>query len=179
MANDCFGTIKFVAKSEDVLDKIKDIFNYKDSDFCLYRVFDFSDCERTEEDGFKVMIADFDVAWSASLWINTDDNPEEKVLLEWHPEDETKNVYGTAHITNLPHICRELDCAFELYSREPGCCFAEHYAGNHNGELMCNETEKYTERWHDEDGNELDAPIEEGGFGDDYCKFSSAGALWG
>lgn len=46
---------------------------------------------------------------------------------------------------SLPEACKELALEIELYSRETGMCFAEHYYINSEGEVQLEESTEYSE----------------------------------
>lgn len=65
--------------------------------------------------------------------------------------------------TTLQLESRRLNLVIEVYSEETGCAFSEHMLYV-NGEEVINDCVDYNEIWYDEDDNELDEPIREGGF---------------
>ena len=90
-------------------------------------------------------------------------------------DDYDKKIYGTTHFTDLCHIAKILDCGFELYDNEPGCCFWEHFSCNHNGELTCEESGKYELVYKDDDD---DNPTEEYDI-DYYNDFAFSDEIYG
>ena len=78
--------------------------------------------------------------------------------------NDLKIRYGNnSKATTLRFESARLNLIIELYSEEPGCCFSEHIMFV-NGEGIINDCVDYYERWYDEDDNELDEPIIEGGY---------------
>lgn len=168
MANNCLYTMHAVAKDENALKRLVAIMNYKDPEYFIYRCFNaVLDSSYEVGDKFVYEITG-DVAWSCVKWFEHEENAEE-VLSD----------NGTAHYITLDLLCERLGIAIELYSEECGMCFQEWYMCNHEGKLTANESREWTQKLEDEDGNELDDPIEEGGFGDDYCNFHKAEEIWG
>ena len=165
MANNCFYTMNAVAKDKAVLERLLDIMNYRDNEYCIYRCFSADMVGETEEDGFYRMEISGYVAWSCTHWFDH--------------EEELGNKGSTgAHYVTLDILCRKLGIGIELFSEECGCQFQEHYMVDHNGNVLWNERVEWTQEWEDEDGNELDEPIETGGF-DYYCQFDDSACIYG
>lgn len=165
MANDCYFLMKVVAKNEDAIRRLVSIMNAEDGEFYAGRIFYARMCgeiQRTE-DGFCVVEIEGDSAWNCiDLFCNV--------------ENEGQILNG-AHFISLDLLCPKLDVAVELYSEECGNEFQEWIACDHNGNLV-SDIREWSRIYEDEDGNELDEPIEEGGFGEDYCQFKSPDRIW-
>ena len=56
-------------------------------------------------------------------------------------EDKDKYIY----CISLPDACKKLKVEIELFSREPGCGFSEHYYINKKGEVEIDEEAEYSE----------------------------------
>lgn len=168
MANNCLYRMHAVAKNENALKRLVAIMNYRDAEYFIYRCFSAMVENTYEEDGKFVYEIDGDVAWSCARWFENKEDFD-SILAE----------NGTAHCITLDLLCKRLGIAIELYSEECGNGFQEWYRCNHKGELTANESCDWMLTMEDEDGNELDEPIEEGGFGGDYCVFGKANEIWG
>ena len=167
MANNCFYTMKAVSKDENALKRLVEIMNYKDTEYYIYRCFSAGIDETGKEGDYFVYMISGDVAWAADHWFGAYEN-----------DDEDHTIENGAHYISLDLLCQRLGIAVEIYTEEPGCCFQEWIMCDHNG-CVQNDTVEWTQQWEDEDGNDLDEPIEEGGFGDDYCNFNYASEIWG
>lgn len=167
MANCCFYTMKAVSKDENALKRLVKIMNYEDTEYYIYRC-DSADLVWTdkEDDFFVYKICGY-VAWSASHWFGC-----------YEHNDEHHRIENGAHYISLDLLAKCLGIAVEIYTEESGCCFQEWIMCDHNGDEQ-SDTVEWTEQWQDEDGNDLDEPIEDGGFGDDYCNFNDASVIWG
>lgn len=78
--------------------------------------------------------------------------------------NQLKDEYGKrSKATTLAFETARLNLIVELYSEEPGGCFSEHILFV-NGEEIINDCVDYCERWYDENDEELDEPIIEGGY---------------
>lgn len=179
MANDACGNLKVVARNKETLDRIFKILSYNDDEYCLYRCRDVQkNGEPFKDGGFWVQDFFVDGAWSCNPFFNHKDNPNEKLIIGYEKDEQgmddfDKKIYGTAHFTNLCHIAKILDCGFELYDNEPGCCFWEHFMCNHNGELVCDESGKY-----DLDYGNNGEPVEEYDI-DYYNDFAFSDEIYG
>jgi len=227
MANNVHYYIKAVAKDKSSLERLYKIMNYEDSDYCLYRVRGATaidhdecfDCDGSDEEYLNWLDADMsepvavqdaiyedegdgyiqdddylayfcliimgDVAWSASPWFNGEDKPEELA------------DNGTAHLTSLNVIAKELGVGIELWGHEEFSTFQQHFIMNAKGKMAVAETKDwngYSEseiedmerEFKDMDEeekkycplNDPDFDPDELGFGDDYCLFSSANKIY-
>lgn len=169
MSNDCFYQMKAVAKTKAVLEKLIDILNYNDKDYYVYRVKSAEAFDEIAKEGdFYAVNIDGDVAWSCGYWFN-DDRKVENI-------HELKNL-PEATYTTLRQLCKKLGIGIEVYGKESGNCFQEYYHCDHNGKVV-EDSEDWFEEWQDEDGNELDDPIESGGL-KDYGLYHGAAEIYG
>lgn len=175
MANNCFYTMKAVAKDKSALERLISIMTYKDPEYFIYRCFD-ANAEISQDGDYYVADITGDVAWSCTRWFESEEKPEELIILKY--EDGMKPIYGTAHYITLDVLCKKLGIGIELYSEESGCCFQEHYIVNHNGELIINESVDWTEDWWDEENDcEREEPLITGGFSY-YCEFDDNDSIY-
>jgi hypothetical protein len=148
MANCCEYEMMIVGKTKESIERLVKIMKYEDPEFFIYRVFNVEVCEEPNQ-GYQsdlwVMKIFGDVAWSAESWINSPSNKE--------------NKFNGAYFTNLPHLCKELDIGVEIYTKEEGVGFQEHYVINNSGELVSSECED----WYCEYDEYGDFLSEEGG----------------
>ena len=165
MANNCFYLLKAVSKDENALRRLVEIMNYKDAEYYIYRCNSVYVEEIRKEGDFFVYMMSGDVAWSAEHWFG-DCRPKFTI-------EENGAIY-----VSLDFLCQRLGIAVEIYTEECYCGFQEHITCDHNGNKNCDSVD-WAQNWFDEDGNKLDEPIEEGGFGDDYCNFNKASVIWG
>lgn len=165
MANNCFYTMKAVAKDENALKRLHKIMNYEDPEYYMYRVFSCDIDEDLHQDG-EFYVAQFagDVAWGCNSWFESDERPDDK-------------IENGAHYITLDLLCQRLGIAVEVYGEEAGCQFQQWYRCDHNGEVESDSAE-WIQTWEDEDGNDLDEPEEEGGL-DGYGVFSTNDEIWG
>ena len=187
MANNCCGILKVVSKKKETLDRIKDILNYDDSEYCLYK------CRWGEPRGeaFKdgdFWVQDFNIsgAWSCDEFFHYGDNEDKKLVIGYEldengKEDCTRPKYGTAHFTNLCHLAKVLDFGCELFASEFGMGFCSHHLVNCNGELIWDESGDYSVKYPETEDGEYDydaEPIEEFGI-EDFMEFSFADEIYG
>lgn len=186
MANDCIGTLKVVAKDKGALKRVFKILNYEDEEFFLSRCRECSaPSDPYEENGFWVQDFEVDGAWNCGRFFATDEKIDEKRILDYEKDANGKRdfnnpIYGTAHLTNLCAVAKALDCGFELYASECGCCFWEHYSANHNGDLVVAESGDYNITYpEDENGEENydEDPTEEFDI-DYYGEFANAEKIY-
>lgn len=64
--------------------------------------------------------------------------------------DECIKKYGKDYSLSLPSACKELSLEIEVFSNEPGMCFAEHYHVMPTGEIAVDEEAQYMEFYIDE-----------------------------
>ena len=176
MANNCFYTMKATSKDENALKRLISIMKYKDPEYFIYRCFSVSG-DISKEGDYYVANLTGDVAWSCSKWFETEEKPEDLIVLKY--DENMKEIYGTAHYISLDILCKKLEIGLELYSEESGCCFQEHYLVDANGNILIEDCVEWTEDWWDEENDcERDEPVYTGGF-DDYCCFAHAKEIFG
>lgn len=172
MANNCFYQMKVVADKKENIERLLTILNYKDNEYFIYRVFSADNFDViVEENGLFYAVIEGDVAWSCAKWFETEEDEKTLICLGYEKDENgmelfDKPIYGTAHYITLDLLCKKLNIGIELYSEECGCEFQEHYVVNHNGEIVVNKCVEWRTIYEDENGNELNEPYEEGGFGD-------------
>ena len=179
--------MRVVSKSREAIERLERIMNYKDDEFYCYRVRGFDMEGEIEGDGV-LFRADFycDSAWCSGDWFTDFDSPETKIVVGYERDDSgnyisTKPIFGKAHYTSVTHLCRMLGLGVEMWSTEPGMCFAEHAGCDHNG-VHFYETEDYTEEYpEDKDGKVLYEcqPTVRCGFGDKFGKWRTTGEIYG
>ena len=148
MANCCEYTMQIVGQTKESVERLLDILNYKDKEFFIYRVQYVDTLESPhEEDGLWVAKVLGDVAWSAHNWVNGETDKNHK--------SETGAYY-----TNLPTVCKELNVAVEIWTRECGFQFQEYIVVNNLGEVPCNDCES----WELEYDENMEVKEEKGGF---------------
>lgn len=151
MANNCEYDLRAVSKSKETLEQFIAVMKYEHPDYYLYRVFEADpDSIVSYQDLFGVYISG-DVGWSCYEWVHSS-------------EDLNKKSGNGAHYISMRELCKRLDVGVEIFSREPGCAFQEHYVIDHTGTVLVDETEQWIVHWTDETGNLLDTPVETGGF---------------
>ena len=169
MSNTCFCTMKVVAKSRDTLLRVGKIFREEDPEYALAYADDgFEMTAGPKETGDGLWEAVFEGAMRNSGARAFEPYGEEVVL-----------PGGTARLASFPELCKKLGFGVEYWGKEGGCCFQEHFAMTAAGRLVANESLEWYEEWEDEDGNELDDPIESGGFGERYETFFSPKYIYG
>ena len=167
MANDCEYEMTAVSRSREALERLVRIMKYQDPEYFIYRVFDAElreDIEATE-DGFFIARIDGDVAWSCATWFTS----KERL-------DSIHEATG-AHYITLDLLCRKLGIGVEVYGQEGGCGFQEYHRCTHAGEVS-GDCADWSEEWCDDEGNELDDPIEKGGLAG-YGEESSPEEIYG
>lgn len=178
MANDCFYSMIAVSKDKSALERLIKIMEYKDDEYFIYRCFSVSNGENIEkENDYYYVDITGEVAWSCTHWFETKEDKDCLIALGWDKETG-KEINGTAHYISLDLLCKKLGIGVEVFSQESGCCFQEHYLVNHDGTFVFNESTNWELNWCDENGDELDEPIEIGGF-DYYEEFSSVEEIYG
>lgn len=156
MPNYCNFTMKIVGKAGDVqtlADWLKNDYHYikkgeepnflnppehvamtfEDDEYTLltnekyhfFRVFDFDDSGGLEErpDGLYSMIGFGDCAWSVYSCMFDG--------VSTYYGDTKKDAMYAEHAITIPQASDILNLKVEIYSYEPGCCFAEHYLVDH------------------------------------------------
>lgn len=175
MPNYCNYSMRIAGRQEDVDQFVKELqTNYSYDDYScsgieeglrhFCRVFS-ADVIYDEPIKFKIngdcyiMLRDItisgDCAWSVASCMT--DSPTSYYR-------QLKNEYGNrSKATTLKLESKMLNLIIEVYSEEPGCCFSEHMLYV-NGRKVIDDCVDYYETWEDEDGNELDEAIIEGGY---------------
>jgi len=70
----------------------------------------------------------------------------------YYSDNHKENIekYGKDFSLTLPMACKELGLEVEIFSSEPGMCFAEHYHVSANGELLTEDETDYVEHYIEE-----------------------------
>ena len=184
MANDCCGEMKVVSRKRSAIKRFARIMQYKDKEYFLYRVFQFEECWSGKElskygnkRGLWVAYFGFDVAWSSHEWFHGTEDFNDRLTRR----DKLGRLRKLkAHYSNIPVIAKALGIGVELFSTEPGCCFAEHAVCDAQGNFFY-ETENYEHVYpEDENGNpDWEAePKEVNGFGEAFMYFASAEEIY-
>ena len=183
MANDCYGTMRVVAKDKSVLERIFKIMQNEDKEFTLAKNRGTTQMTPITQNGeFFSCDMDVDGAWDCSEFLYHDDDPKKLECISqiYVPEKNGYEYkYGTAHYTNLPHLAKTLGFGCEAFTTEPGCGFCEHWAVDHNGNFNYDEGAYSLEYPEGENGEpDYDAePKEEIGL-DNFMEFNEAGDIW-
>ena len=188
MANDCCGVLKVVSKNRETLLKVRDILEYSDDDYCLYRCRYSQPMDKEPFKDGDYWVWDFDVsgAWSCNPFFTYATEGNNDKLIEGYEKDENgrenydKPIYGTATFTNLCNLAPILDFGCELYCSEPGMGFCQHFTVTHNGEYH-EEDGDYTLDYPEGEDGEPDydqEPTEEFGI-DGFMNFSFADEIYG
>ena len=165
MANNCYYALKAVANNEEALKRLVRIMKYEDEEFFIYRCFQAIEGEiKKEDNGLFSIEIEGDVAWSCAKWFD-------------HEEDKNELAENNAHYITLDLLCEKFNIGIELWSQECGCEFQEHYVVNHKGEILIDDNVYWSYIYKDEKGNELDEPIEKGGF-EGWGKFDNENAIY-
>lgn len=149
--DECYGVIRVVSKDKATIDRLYKILNYKDSEYHLYGC---RDCERLdngiEENGF--WRSDFEIVGRCSCapFIYEEDNENKLYIKDYQRREDgsydmDKPIYGSSHITNLCVLAQRLGFGCELYDEQSECAFCEHFAIDHNGEIVYAEDGDYNE----------------------------------
>lgn len=188
MANDCEYMLKIVGKDKEAVMQAALALDYKDfkDGYHLCRIFSADMTDTEEKDGFFALEVAGDCAWSVNAcmfdenyasWRGAklgEQNPSH--FKDWQGKD-----CFTKEFVTMPILCKRLGVGAEIWSKEPGCAFQEHYRVGRNGEVNINERVSWHEGWdEDEDGNwTLPNPEkDEGGF-DDYGSYSENEEIYG
>jgi len=67
-----------------------------------------------------------------------------------HTYYSDKKDYPVSLSLTLPNACKELNLKAEIYSSEPGMCFAEHYLISNEGEILKDECIEYFDLYIDD-----------------------------
>lgn len=193
MSNDCNFDIKVRGKKKDVLtlaDWLSAYYDYTDSNNPrCYLVKDDGDVPCAHHIGYRVKesmliddLSDYEdddevigdingyCAWSCHSCMF-------EGSFSYLSDDDNKQSFAIS----LPNACKELQLELELFSSEPGECFAEHYFINKEGVILVEDCVEYYEKdLSDITGNydsyeefkndnlETDITEEEYNSGDDY-----------
>lgn len=166
MPNWCSYTMKAVSKDKKALDRLISIMSYNDKEYYIYRCSSVHVADEYTVGDYFVVMLDGDVAWSCSRWFDSCEIINET------------NGASEAHYISIDLLCARLGIGVEVFSEEPGMQFQEHYLCHATGEIVDNECVPWTSSWFDDDGNDVDEPIESGGF-DYYCDFDSPLRIYG
>ena len=151
MANNCFYILRAVSDKKARLDRLVSIMKYEDPWFYIYRVFSAeADFECEEEDGLFSRVISGDVAWSARLWV--------------HDEASFYNPKIDGQYKTLTELCKMLNIAVEIYTKETGLEFQEHYIVDNLGNILVSERANWSEEYADDDEDCLEPIGEWGGF---------------
>lgn len=192
MANNCEYVARIVGRKRKDVERFIRILDYRDKEgLCCRRTFRVCCDGGIEKDSdSRFYYADIygDVAWSvAGCWISQTRMPREED--NSYPNGKPMNHHftsgGKKRFANLRatvlQICELLDCSIEIWSREPGMGFQEHYLVNHDGELVVDDSVDWAECDYKEDLNthELkEVAPELGGF-EDYGDFRPLESIYG
>ena len=184
MANDCCGEMKVVSRKRSAIKRFSRIMQYKDKEYYLYRVFQFDECWNGKElskygnkRGLWVAHFGFDVAWSSHEWFHGTEDFNNRLTRR----DKLGRLRKLkAHYSNIPVIAKALGIGVELFSTEPGCCFAEHAVCDAQGNFSY-ETENYEHVYPEDKNGDPDweaEPTEVNGFGEAFMDFASAEEIY-
>lgn len=110
----------------------------------MYRVFEADVCEQEQlSDDTEYRIWFGNCAWSVYCCMFDGPSTYYGTYSENDKNDE-KSLFRKEHTTTLPQISQEHNLKIEVYSCEPGMCFAEHYLIK-NGEIVTEEEFEYRE----------------------------------
>ena len=180
--------LKIVGKDEEAVMQAALALQYKDfkDGYHLCRIFSSDITDTEEKDGFFAVEVAGDCAWSVNScmfdesyasWRGAklgEQNPSH--FKDWQGKD-----CFTKEFVTMPILCKRLGIGVEIWSREPGCAFQEHYMVGHNGKVCCDEVVYWHVGWDvDDDGNYLEPNPEkdEGGF-DNYGGYSGNEEIYG
>lgn len=187
MANNCEYSLKIVGRSKDAVMQAAHALDYKDfkDGYYLCRIFSANIFDYEESDGFCSVEVAGDCAWSVNACMFDEcyaswrgaklDEKKPEHFKDWQGNDCFMKEFVT-----MPILCKRLGVGVEIWSKEPGCEFQEHYIVDHNGEVNCQESIHWHEGWDvDDDGNYIEPNSEkdEGGF-DDWGSFPDAGDIF-
>lgn len=191
MANNCEYTAMIVGRRRKDVERFIRILDYRDMEegLCCRRTFSVARADGIQKvvDFYKTGIFG-DVAWSVGgCWISPILMPGEEdhsypngKPMNHHFTHDRKKCFSNLRVT-VPQICKLLDCAMEVWSKEPGMGFQEHYLIDHDGELVIEDVTDWAEGNYEEDLNThemIQTSPELGGF-DDYGDFRPPDTLYG
>lgn len=130
MANDCEYNMLAVSPHRESLERLEKILLYQDPEWYIYRVRECVAGDIEECDGLYTRPFYGSVAWSAGSWMDA------RITAE--PKEKREHTDNGACYTNLLELSQILDIAFEVFTEELGCCFAEYIHVN-GGEEICYE----------------------------------------
>jgi len=186
MANNCFYHCRIVGKNRENVRQFADAFKYKDftRGYYLCRIFSADDDGIFEDGDYFCCDVTGDCAWSAhecmmdqsyGKWRGMDyGNP---VFQVWRTGGEIRysNIAVTIHM-----LCKLLDCGCEIWSKESGMGFQEHFLVNHEGETIQEEACKWVEGYDvDENGQWIkDNPEKDVGGWDEWGENEFASTIY-
>lgn len=142
MPNLCEYDIKIVGKRkkdvEAVVDYLRTDYNEEEENCPLHpwRVFS-CDGETYKEDDYFVFEGSGDCAWSVRVCM-------------FDGEMTYQNDHPNSRGRTIAWMCKEYHVRVEIFSKESGCCFAEHYLINNKGEIEIAESTDYEEHYNEE-----------------------------
>ena len=187
MANNCDYECRVYGKDRAKVEQFVNALKYKDlkDGYFMCRIFSaYSDEIYQTDDGIFVCEVSGDCAWSVGgCMIDTGygtwrgmayGEPHFEVWRDYNGEICYSNLGVTA-----PMLCKILGVAVEIWSKESGCAFQEHFVIDDCGEVLesdsCHWEEGYDE---DENGDYIDTNPEKdvGGF-EDYGEYEDPSTL--
>ncbi|MBR0420293.1 MAG: hypothetical protein IJI66_14120 [Erysipelotrichaceae bacterium] len=143
---------------------------YTNAEKHLYRVFEaYLNEEYENDDGKYLMWITGYCAWS--IYCCMFEGPF-SYYTDCKRDDEFAELRNE-HATSVPTLSKELGLEIEIFSSEPGCCFAEHYLVK-DGDIVANEEYEYNEyclydyETKEEAQKDLGIEISDNEWGEDY-----------
>lgn len=174
MANNCDYMLRFVGKDRAKVERAAKIMAYQDFErgYHLCRIFNAWKEDVIEEgNGFFSVDVSGDCAWSVASCMFDEEygnmhgrygDPQFHVFRDW----EGELCYANLLIT-MPMLCKELGVGVEIWSKESGIGFQEHFIVNSDGEIVEHNCVDWTEGYDVDDDGEYGEPNpekDEGGF---------------
>ena len=185
MANDCAYMLKIVGKRKDAVMQAALALKYMDlkNGYYLCRIFSADITDAGEKGDFFTAEVSGDCAWSVNACMFDESYASWRGLKLGEKEprnfkDWQGNDCFTKEFVTMPILCKRLGVGVEIWSKEPGCEFQEHYRIDHSGEISCDETVHWREGDDGCDWNDPNPEKDEGGF-DDWGSYSDNEEIYG
>jgi len=177
MANDCSYLCQIASKNKEAVEQFVKALQYKDfkNGYYMCRIFD-AQCEngiQCDENGIYFAEVDGYCAWSVEGCMIAETYGKFRGMEYGEPKfhvfrDGKDICYANIGMT-ASMLCKKLGCGFEVWSKECGNCFQEHFVVNAEGEVVVADTRHWEEGYDtDESGQWTDPNPEKdvGGFSD-------------
>lgn len=181
MANTCEYTCLIVSKNKEAVQQMVNALKYQDfkNGYHLSRIFE-ADCDNGILEGKNgTFIAEVvgTCAWSFGgcafdeHYAELHGSPAYEPKFEVWRDRHTKEIHYANIFMPLDALCRGLDCGVEVWTKERGYGFQEHYIVNSSGTIKVLDHKDWAAGFDTDESGRFDGynpEKDEGGFGDEW-----------